>query len=402
MPKDYKSFVLVATYLAKNAHRYYSADDLKEVKKEENETTQQTKDTSSSSDLKCRDVHQQLTIIRTLKCQNCICEQQEKVSKLKEVYGSYRDNSRIIGIPLKTVHGWCASPKDRIHQGTERSKLKRDEFTNFLMQDTISYSHPGQKYSGKKFLMHMWNEIFKRYSQQPDFHKNGLISKTSMRIYKPKNILLSGKTPANQCLCDICENCELMRKALIAAGMKNLQANKYECVDVTLCETRHKKFETTHSYPPIDCVNRTCEECGAFKLRKMIKDSNSQLLWENKRITWHKWQVPPGHTIQRKMKIRNSLKSAVNDFLVIVEDISDHLFRANWHRNVFQYMKSHLQRGYVLQVMDFVMNFANRYQDEVQSAYYGGTQTTIHATMNFYKCQTAGCSEIVTFTLVHI
>ena len=90
------------------------------------------------------------------------------------------------------------------------------------MQDTISYSHPSRKYAGKKFLMHTWNEIYQRYDQQPEFHKYGVISKTTMRIYKPKHILLSGQTPANQCLCDICENCELIRKALLAVGIKNI------------------------------------------------------------------------------------------------------------------------------------------------------------------------------------
>ena len=58
--------------------------------------------------------------------------------------------------------------------------------------------------------------------------------------------------------------------------------------------------------------------------------------------------------------------------------------------------------GYLLQVMDFAMNFANQYQDEVQSVYYGGTQTTIHGTVNFYKCMEPGCQEIVTLALVHI
>ena len=96
------------------------------------------------------------------------------------------------------------------------------------------------------------------------------------------------------------------------------------------------------------------------------------------------------------------MKVAVNEFLEIIETLSQHLFHANWHRNVFQYMKQDLLRGYILQVLDFAMNFNNRYQDEVQSAYWNGTQTTIHATINFYKCLTEGCNEITTLALVHI
>ena len=204
--------------------------------------------------------------------------------------------NKIAGIPLKTIHDWCSPPKAKKHKGTSRANLKRQEFTNFLMQDTISYSHPCKKYAGKKFLMHTWNEIYKCYAQQPEFHSNELISKTTMRIYKPKNILLSGQTPANQCLCDICENCELMRKVLLAAGIKNIPSNKYGCVDVTLCDVRQPKFGMTYKFPQIECVNRECMNCGKIKLCKVIEDSNRELLDANKRISWHQWQVVHGQS----------------------------------------------------------------------------------------------------------
>ena len=86
----------------------------------------------------------------------------------------------------------------------------------------------------------------------------------------------------------------------------------------------------------------------------------------------------------------------------MIQDLSGHLFRANWNKNVFEYIKGNLEQGYLLQVLDFAMNFNNRYQDEVQSAYWTGTKTTIHGTVNFFKCQNTGCKEIVTLALVHI
>ena len=92
----------------------------------------------------------------------------------------------------------------------------------------------------------------------------------------------------------------------------------------------------------------------------------------------------------------------MTDFLESVENISEHLFRANWHWNLLDYMKSNLIPGYILQVMDFAMNYNNWYQDEVQSAYWTGTQTTLHATVNFYQCLIPGCSKIITLALVHV
>ena len=132
--------------------------------------------------------------------------------------------------------------------------MKREEFINFLMQDTVSYSFPCKKYAGKRFLMHTWKDIYKMYEQQPEFPTHGTISKTAMRMYKPKNIKLSGSTPPNQCLCDICENCDLIRKSLLAAGLKNIPHNKYACVDSTLCQLREGKFGTNYSFPPLACI----------------------------------------------------------------------------------------------------------------------------------------------------
>ena len=109
-----------------------------------------------------------------------------------------------------------------------------------------------------------------------------------------------------------------------------------------------------------------------------------------------------GKSSPSKTEVKGTLRAAENEFMTIIEDLAGHLFHANWHRNTFQYAKTHLMDGHVLQVLDFTMNFNNRYQDEVQSAYWNGTQTTIHATLNFYKCLQSGYTEVVTLALMHI
>ena len=182
MPKDYETYCSVAEHLMKNAHRYQKpveeikVDEIVHVKKEE--TFEVKKEIESpvkvkSDDLSldpCKDVNKQLRTIKSLKTQNRIREQQHKVCIMKDQFGSYRDISKTAGIALKTVHSWCAAPKERNHLATVMSDLRRQEFTNFLMQDTISFSHPCKKYAGKKFLMHTWEEIHTRYLQQPEYH----------------------------------------------------------------------------------------------------------------------------------------------------------------------------------------------------------------------------------------
>ena len=48
------------------------------------------------------------------------------------------------------------------------------------------------------------------------------------------------------------------------------------------------------------------------------------------------------------------------------------------------------------------MNFRNIYQDEVQSAYWQVTQTSIHAVINYFSCPNSSCSENVTLILAQI
>ena len=337
-----------------------------------------------------------------MKKQNRIREQQILVQKLKEEKGSYRKIAAVSGIALKTIHNWCSVPKLRVHKGTERRKLHQEEFINFLMQDTVTYCHPCKRYAGKRFLMTTWDETYKKYLQQPSFHKHGVMSQTRMKFLKPKYIQLSGSIPLNQCLCDYCENCDLMLKALVAAGVKGLPGNRYSAIDSTLCDLRFGQFGTEFQFCSHTCISRQCDLCGKKKLKITIDNLNQDLLKLNKTISWHKWKSLEGKAPQ-KMQFKKPLKTAINEFLDIVHNLSEHLFRANWHRNMFQYAKSQLANtGYILQVMDFAMNFRNWYQDEVQSAYWNGTQTTIHGTVNFFKCPREGCNELVTMSLVHI
>ena len=409
MPKDYRSFCLVAAHLVKNAHRYFQHDYVDEESLKEEKSSQLKKEVSfcknepvENKEDECKEINKRLREIRTLKRQNRIREQQMLVNKLKDVKGSYRRLAKLSGIALKTVHEWCAEPKAREHKGTARSKLKQQDFINFLMQDTITYSHPCKKFAGKRFLMGTWEETYNKYVQQTGYHTHGVLSRTRMRCAKPKYVLLSGKIPLNQCLCDYCENCDLMLKGLLAAGIKGLPRNRYHAVDYTLCEMRQGQFGTDFQFCLRKCNTRECEECGTKKLRNLIEDVNGDLLKLNNRISWHRWQKLDGKSVPEKCQIKKPLRTAVTDFLDIIHDLSQHLFRANWNRNVFQFIKNNMVRGYVLQVMDFAMNFSNWYQDEVQSAYWNGTQTTIHATINFFLCPREGCNQIVTLAMVHI
>ena len=149
-----------------------------------------------------------------------------------------------------------------------------------------------------------------------------------MRSYRPKEIRLSGQTPVNQCLCDYCENCDLLICALIAVGLKNIPSNKYKCLDSTFCDLREGQFGTSYTFAAKKCIQRQCTDCGTAKLRSIIDESNSDLLTlkNNSHVTWHRWQVVEGKSGPMKTQVRGTLRAAVNEFLEVIQDLSSHLF----------------------------------------------------------------------------
>ena len=86
----------------------------------------------------------------------------------------------------------------------------------------------------------------------------------------------------------------------------------------------------------------------------------------------------------------------------MVQLLKGHIFRANWNRNIFDYVRKHLQKGRVVQVFDFAMNFRNLYQDKIQSAYWDSTQMAIHTIINYFTCPVDTCNEVVTLIIAQI
>ena len=227
--------------------------------------------------------------------------------ELKEDYQSYRKMAFLSGISVKTIHGWCAEPKDKIHKSKEMSNLRRKKFENFLLQDTISFAHPCKKYAGKHFLRDMLEVTRTKYLQQSEFHKNGIISMSCMKQYHPSYIMLCGKIPLDQCLCDKCENCEQLLKALTAVGMKNVPSNRYAAVDAVVCADRVEESRTRFSYARKECLFGSCANCGELLLEENLRNSNLELFCENKNMTWRKWTVPSGRLASEKCQIKGTI-----------------------------------------------------------------------------------------------
>ena len=402
LPKEHSLFCLVVGHLLKNAHRYFKLHSPTELQKHIMHD-KSISDANSDVDLdESKNANKKLRMINELKGKNRIHEQQELVNEMKENYQTFRNIVSVSGVSLKTVHSWCSIPKQKVHKGKELSKLRRAEFIDFLSQDTISFEHPCKKFSGKRFLRDTLEITRKKYLEQRQYHKYGIISMSSMKKYRPSNILLCGSTPLDQCLCDTCENFEQLVKTLIALGMKQIPGNRYAAVEKVLCVERYTQAGSDYTYPGFDCIYGNCTRCGEMSLEELIRESNQQMITENKHITWRKWLNQEGTKPKAKCQIKGTIRQAITELITLLRGLKPHLFRANWNRNTFEYIKRNLQPGHIVQIFDFAMNFRNWYQDEIQSAYYGGSQTSIHAVINYFNCPNEGCSELVTLILAQI
>ena len=132
----------------------------------------------------------------------------------------------------------------------------------------------------------------------------------------------------------------------------------------------------------------------------LMKDQQGK---QDRDISWCKWISRNGKSAPDKCQINGSLKQGIgiDELMEIVSNLKAHIFRSNWHRNLFEYIRRNMLSGYVVQIFDFAMNYRNTHQDEVQSAYWDGTQTSIHAIINYFLCP-QGCSEVVTLIIAQI
>ena len=402
LPDEHNLFCLVVSHLLKNSHRYFKLDSPSEFQRHILEDRNLSKETQHTLMEKFRKANKQIREVGTLKGMNRISEQQELVTELRTEFKSLRNIASVSGISVKTVQKWYAPPSKKVHKATALCNLRKEEFLNFLMQDKISFEHPSKKFSGKRFLRDTLEITRQKYLQDTDFHQHGIISMSTMKAYRPPNILLCGDTPLDMCLSDRCENCEQLLRTLIAIGMKEIPGNRYAAVNAVLCPERNLQEGNGFGFPKMECIRGECAQCGESQLQERIESANRQILLENRLISWRQWISRTGKTAQEKCQIRGRVRQALAQLIDIVRLLKSHLFRANWNRNVFDSIRKNLHPGYIVQIFDFAQNFRNMHQDEVQSAYWAGMQTGIHAVINYFLCPNASCRNVVTLVLVQI
>ena len=402
LPSEYSMFVLVTYHLFKNSHRYFGFSQPSELQQKLIECNSISDETKQNVLADFKEASRRIRDIGTLKSQNRVDEQQQRVKEIKNDFGSLRHISSITGVSLKTVAKWCTVPTASVKKRVELSKLRREEYEEFLNQDSISFAHPCKKYDGRRYLRYTMAETRKLYLAQPQFHKYGILSKTRMIEFRPDSIKVCGSTPLSQCLCMSCENCEKILKCLLSLSIQLIPSNRYDALQKVMCPERIPQSGTEYEFAKLLCIQGKCSDCGVDKLKNAIIEANEDVIAENKTITWRKWMTPAGKKCPENVHIKGTLSQGIDYLCEELKSLGSHMFRSQWNRNWFQYIREHLLVGYLAQIFDFSMNFRNICQDEVQAAFWNGTQTAIHCIISYLLCKTQGCKKVVTIVVCQI
>lgn len=353
------------------------------------------------------EVNKTLRLIAKLKRQNRIPEQQKLAASLRLQYGSYNEIAGLAGRWASAVHEICAVPKQKLNKHTEGFRARQAQVEDFLNQETISQALPGKRHANTRFLNDTWAGVAQKYHEQTEFHTKGKVAASTLRSksYKPKSCRLKcqSKIPYNQCLCNYCCNFELLRMKLVNCGTKGLSGSKFQAVMSTLCEERVPQRPSNKLFPRMKCLSRQCDDCSLTDFKDEIVSLNAELVLQKTEVEWWEWKNSSINSSQPlQIQKKATWKAAFNRYLEHLEQMPMHLFRADWHRNILEILKTDIDVGVVAQLSDFAMNYTIRYQDEIQQAFWRTKSVTIIATVNLYRCTVAGCDKVCTDSVVHI
>ena len=96
------------------------------------------------------------------------------------------------------------------------------------------------------------------------------ISTSTFYKYKPKAVKLQGCIPFRQSCCKKCQNFENITNEA-AKYLHGVPHNIGDSTDKTMCSY-------TGYFPNIDCILRTCHNCGREKFKDRILDANRDKL----------------------------------------------------------------------------------------------------------------------------
>lgn len=128
---------------------------------------------------------------------------------------------------------------------------------------------------------------------------------------------------------------------------------------------------------------QTCNNCKNLKLFiKFIADLDEVEL--ESEVTYKQWTKAADGTV-----VRNTNHGALNDVLNLLQKqlvyFLWHVYVKRTQSRVFTNLKKNLPYGKLLIQVDFSENYSHTYQDEIQSAHWQNTSSTLYTSMIYYR-----------------
>ena len=299
----------------------------------------------------------------------------------------------------------------RVKTQYERKLNEEDceEVVKIYNDDEMSYSLPGMKYAGHRFMFFTLHEAYGIYLKK--CNRKRKVAEKTLEALKPKYVRTVNETPPREARCEYCANFGKMREALIALGIKGIPRNHAKAIETTWCNFRSTEHDVTNLHhaemPMKKCALRNCDQCGVTGYERRIILSNRAKMALLKKVSWKQWDSVKYFDKSGKSKSKTelvqhtgSIVNLMNTFFKQLRKMSCHQFFKIWQLHNFNLSLSNLQRGQVLFVHDFQQNLLLLTQDEALAAHWDHPQLTIHPTAFFYLC--LNCNKIVKEDLIHI
>ena len=334
--------------------------------------------------------------LQMLRRQNRLTEHKNIVQKIRNQYGSINKASASLHIPYKTLHNLCQPLK-------KKTKTICETWVNiskFYEKETVSHEHPSAKLKGRRFMTASIEESYKLYKDHCTNEQKDPVSFSTFAHLRPKNVFKIEQTPDRQCICDQCENFRLVRRLLNRLSIKGVPSHSKECIQMSLCNANSNANCNTDSnavpdpyhqvdgnYGRIECINRSCKECGKELVMLKIATENPEIQTDPTLYHYKQWCFVKKSPKVRKLVLedkRCTLYQIVTLFAEQLQGLAYHIFSCNWNYAQFQNIRNNLKPGFLLQVYDFGQNFMNVYQDEPQAVHWDHNQTTIHPIISYY------------------
>ena len=139
---------------------------------------------------------------------------------------------------------------------------------------------PIARASGRQFLTKMLEESYHLYQEDCKKSDKKGVSFSTFCCLHPKNIYKINQTPDRQCICDQCENFQLLKQAFQYNQIKGIPLHTDLCIKQSMCDVTNDEnnsdglHQVDPAYGNFKCIMCNCKKCGPDNILLEILKQN--------------------------------------------------------------------------------------------------------------------------------